>query len=427
MSNRWRYRVSLLVSIFILTVAIESLDAQTLTVLHAFTGHGDGWQPYAGLTTDAAGNLYGTTYTGGYTGGACSGGGCGLVFKLQRGGSGWILSVLHAFQAGADGALPRARVILGPDGGLYGTTESGGNQYCPSDSNIPGCGIVFRLQPGATVCEAVNCPWTETILHTFGGADGMLPSAEVAFDQLGNLYGTTFNGGLADCSAGCGTIYEISPSNGGWAETVLYAFSGGNDGAYPQSGLIFDSSGNLYGTASAGGNQSCQIPYPGCGTAFELSPSGPGWTLSVLYDFQGSDGAFPRYGLTIDSLGNLYGATAQGGATGGGNIFELTPSAGNWTFRDLYDFTSAGGPDQGSLAMDTTGSLYGTTLGPNGTVFELSPSGDVWTYSALHNFTSGEDGSTPYGNVIFDRNGNLYGTASRGGQYFDGVVWEITP
>jgi uncharacterized repeat protein (TIGR03803 family) len=220
-------------------------------------------------------------------------------------------------------------------------------------------------------------------------------------------------------------------------EKVLYSFTGGADGGYPYAGLIFDNVGKLYGTTAYGGDLACSTPY-GCGTVFQLTPSGSGWTVNVLYSFQGeSDGGFPLSGLIFDQAGNLYGTTAGGGTGNGGTTFELTPSkgVGPWTYTLVYRFSGDGsdGP-LGTLVMDATGTLYGTVAGtPNecGSVFKLTPSNGGWTYTSLHDFTDGSDGCQPVGNVTFDGNGNLYGTASSGGAQSCpggcGTVWEITP
>jgi uncharacterized repeat protein (TIGR03803 family) len=380
----------------------QSVQAQTYQVIHSFTGGADGGNPYAGLTIDKAGNLYGTTPSS--------------VFRLSNKGSGWTFSPLYT----GDGS--EARVIFGPDGTLYGTTTGGGSE---------GDGTVFNLRPSPKVCKTSLCPWTETVLYSFGGGtDGAEPGyGDLVFDQAGNIYGTTIEGGstnpLGPCGRrGCGTVFELSPSNGGWIESVIYAFIG-NNGASPLSGVIFDQSGNLYGTTFQGGEGSCNNGT--CGTIYELTYSGSGWAESFLYSFTGSGYPYAPYaGLIFDQSGNLYGATSGGGGT----VFELTPSNGSWTLKTLYSFP--GGEQCGpraSLVMDGAGNLYGTTTcdAPNGTVFELTPSNDgTWTYTLLHGFT-GPDGEFPMCNVVIDANGNLYGTTSAGGLYGYGVVWEITP
>jgi uncharacterized repeat protein (TIGR03803 family) len=207
-------------------------------------------------------------------------------------------------------------------------------------------------------------------LHNFtGGADGSSPVANLTLDKLGNLYGTTPGGGAYTW----GTVFELTLANGVWTETVLHNFSNSNgDGALPQVGLVFDSSGNLYGTTRGGGAG---------GTVFELKPSNGAWTESVLFYFPcGNAGCFPSGGLVFDKLGNLYGTTENGGLYGGGTVFQLTPTNGNWTESVLHSFgAGADGSDPtGSLILDTSGNLYGTTVsgggtGKSGVVFEITP------------------------------------------------------
>jgi len=397
----------------------KSAQAQTYTVIHTFTGGLDGTSPYAGLTMDRGGNLYGTAYSGGI--------GQGTVFKLKHSGSSWIFTPLYEFQGGNDGAYPEARVIFGPDGSLYGTTSGGGagGSGC--------CGTVFNLKPPPTACMVALCDWTETVLYRFkGGTDGNGPN-EVVFDPEGSLYGTTVAGGAGNCQTGCGVVFKLTPSSGSWTEKVLYQFSGGADGATPFAPVILDKAGSLYGTTYAGGNLACEAGY-GCGAVFQLTPSGAGWLENTLYSFQEeSDGAFPYAGLTFDQSGNLYGAVSDGGASGGGTAFELMPSGGSWTEALLYSFTGIPGQQGGphaSLVMDKGGDIYGTTEWDGaygyGAVFKLTFSGGDWTYTALHDFAGGNDGAFPTGGVLLDANGNLYGTAV-GGAYGEAVVWEITP
>ena len=222
-----------------------------------------------------------------------------------------------------------------------------------------------------------------------------------------------------------GAVYELTPSGGGWSENVLYSFPGGaSDGYFPQSGVALDNIGNLYGTTYYGGTY-------GAGTVYRLTPSGSGWAENILYNFQaGDDGGYPFGGLIFDQFGNLYAATPTGGSGGGGTVFELTPSDGNWTFSVLYSFSAGTGP-YGSLTMDAAGNLYGTTFTVGaygyGSVFKLTFSGGGWSATDLHDFTGGSDGGNPFGNVTLKPNGKLYGTASGGGAYGLGVVWEITP
>jgi uncharacterized repeat protein (TIGR03803 family) len=416
--------------LFALAVLLTpSAQAQTYNVIHTFSGE-DGAAPAAGLTIDARGRLYGSTQSGGPQNGSCPEDGCGGVFRLAQQGSGWTLTPLFQFDGPGDGAAPMARPVFGPNGLLYGTTAAGGSM---------GNGLVYSLRPPATACKTALCAWTETALYQFaGGSDGVSPGfGDVTFDNAGNIYGTTSAGGFARL----GTVYELTPSNGGWTEKVLYSFSSGAGGSRPGSGVILDQAGNLYGTTESGGTG-------GCGTVYELSPVGSGWTEKVLYNFQcdfGSpDGFSPIGGLIFDAAGNLYGTTNLGGANNGGTVFELSPAGGgNWTFNVLYSLSYIGtfdfiyyGPT-GSLVMDASGRLYGTTVMDGaftgGSVFQLTPSNDGWSYTSLHDFTGGSDGGEPFGSVVFDTGGNLYGTTSVGpfGGGCEGrgcgVVWEITP
>ena len=425
------------VLVYALIVAGGAAQAQTFQVIHSFaTGAPGGTEPYAGLTLDPAGNLYGTTTAGGF-------GGSGTVFRLSHQGSGWILSVLHSFTGGSDGGEPNAGLIFDQAGNLYGTTTEGGDLNCGGLLRI-GCGTVFELQRPPTPCTSEPCPWRETVLHAFTeGDDGGFPeNGDLVFDQAGNLYGTTQAGGLVSGgNSGYGTVFKLSPSGSGWTESVLYKFTGGSDGGTPDAGLIFDQTGNLYGTTTQGGAPDC-APLSGCGTVFKLSPSGSGWTESVLYSFTaGTDGWSPIAGLVFDQSGRLYGAAAFGGENLGGTVFQLTPSNGSWTLETIHSFTGEFGPHD-SLVIDGEGNLYGATPSDNyehdaGSVFELIPnSNGGWNYSLLHEFLCGRfclDGGAPFGRPIFDTNGNIYGTTEFDGPIghssglTNGVVWEITP
>ncbi len=391
-------------------VASPAAQAQTFNVIYTFGGGDDGAGPFAGLTMDKGGKLYGTTHSGD------SGTNWGNVYQLQHKGSGWIFNPLGIF----DGTLS-ARVAFGPDGLLYST----------SPNNLTGYvyGYVFSMRPQVSACLTALCPWNATVIYAFsGGADGGTPRyGDLIFDQAGNMYGTTPGGG-----SGNGVVYEMMHSGSAWTEQPLYAFSGTPDGAQSFAGVIFDKAGNLYGTTAQGGTT-------GNGTVYELSPAGNGWTEKVLYSFTGgSDGGSLLAGLIFDQAGNLYGATDNGGSGGGGTVFELTPSGGGWTYNLLYSFSGGAqcGP-RATLVMDGAGNLYGTTYcdGANqlGSVFKLTPSGPPWTYTSLHDFTGGSDGAKPISNVIFDAAGNLYGTDSVAGNQTNcgtlgcGVVWQIVP
>jgi uncharacterized repeat protein (TIGR03803 family) len=389
----------------VLLVTASPAQAQTLQILHSFTEQGDGGFPFAGLTMDRAGNLYGTTDEGGDYG--CSDVGCGVVFRLSHAGSDWTLTPLYAFRGGTDGAFPLGGVVFGPEGALYGTTSDGGVGY----------GTVFRLTPPATACKSVLCPWTETVLYRFSNSsDGGSPEFEnLIFDQAGNLYGTTAGGGVH----GRGVVFELSPSAGSWTETVLWDV--GNGGGYPLSGVIFDSAGNLYGTTST--EQCCEA-----GIVYELSPSGSGWTETTLSDINLSGNAFG--GVTMDEHGNLFGTSGGDTGRGAGGVYELTPYNGRWTFNALYTFSGGGMGPYDTPTLDGAGNVYATSAEAGGysggEVFKLTPSSGGWIYTSLVGF-SGANGYAPTGGVILDAAGNIYGTTLNGGAGNYGEVWELTP
>jgi uncharacterized repeat protein (TIGR03803 family) len=286
----------------------------------------------------------------------------------------------------------------------------------------------------------------EGVLHAFHLADGAAPQGALTSDSQQNLYGLTYAGGGGPCKynnviVGCGNVFQLSRTPDGWAERVLFAFQGGNDGAFPMAGLVLDGAGNLYGTTSQGGGlQNCG-GY-GCGIAFELvAPPNPGgtWTEKLLYSFTGlSDGEEPEGSLIFDSLGNLY-STAYGGGGGFGTVFELSPGAnGLWTETTLYEF---GGPPNGDgaapaagLVFDDAGNLYGTTVAGVisgnccGTVFRLAPPpspGRRWVETLVYAFTNESDGYFLYSTLIIVR-GSLLGTTLQGGQYGFGTVFQLT-
>jgi uncharacterized repeat protein (TIGR03803 family) len=390
------------VAIAALLLCVEvSASAQTWTVIHSFTQL-DGAGPVAGLTRDAAGNFYGTTSGGGWRGRPTS---HGTVFKLTHTETGWVLTTLHLFN-GLDGDAPNSRAIFGPDGALYGTTYDGGSGY----------GTVYRLQPPPGFCHSGSCPWTATVLHAFqGGGDGAYPgSGDLAFDQQGNIYGTAVLGGNGvGCNGYCGLVFKLTRSGGSWSYSVIYSFKGGDDGENPDGGVVRDASGNLYGTTVHGGGGDN-------GVIFELTPSGSGWTESVLYTFTDpSDGALPDAGLIFDCCGNLYGTTPTDGEYNAGTVYELSPSNGGWNFTVLASVpTLAGSGSEAKLAMDDNGNLYGTAW--SGLVFKLTPSGNNWVLTQLGNGDLGISCS-----LVVDSNGVVYGTDPVGGDYNLGSVFEI--
>jgi uncharacterized repeat protein (TIGR03803 family) len=315
----------------------------------------------------------------------------------------------HVIYAFAECALSTAPLIADVDGNLYGTTLDGG-------ASQKGC--VFKLS------RDTNGSWNETILHSFSGIDGVYPTAALVFDKLGNLYGTTVQGGVY----GAGVAFELSPSgNGDWVETVLHNFGGANDGSAPLSELIFDKDGNLYGTTSSGGQHRG-------GTVFELSPSPGGWTETILYSFfasiSGSGGDSPVGGVVMDGEGNLYGVTGWGGH-GAGAVYELSLENGIYKEHIIHSFNGYDGFEPSSnLIMDAGGNLYGTTsFGGDadlGTVFKLTRVGGKWTENVLLSL-NGNDGYRAVGPVAIDRDGNVYAAGQFGGRNANGSVLKLTP
>lgn len=385
---------------------------------------------HAGLIMDSSGNLYGTTQFGGTDN-------LGTVFKLTKGsGGGFTESVLYSFLGGAsDGSWPIASLIIDSNGNLYGTTLVGGTGGCTISGEPAGCGTVFKLT------RTSGGSYTESLLYSFqgGASDGAAPSAGLILDSSGNLYGTTGDGGTGSCTnplqpAGCGTVFKLAAdSNGSYTESVLYSFQGGiPDGDEPQAGLIMDSSGNLYGTTASGGSQSCNN-FIGCGTVFKLAPGSNGsYTESLLYTFRGepTDGSAPS-SIIVDSGGNLFGTTFSGGTSSysGGTVFKLTKgSDGSYTESLLI---GQGPVPEPGLIMDSGGNMYGSTEEGGtygyGSVVKLVPgNGGSYTESALYSFQSGtSDGDMPFAGVIMDSNGNLFGTTVMGGASDQGMVFEI--
>ncbi len=398
-----------------LLLAAHPAQAQTLTVIHNFTGGQDGANPRGGLMMDAAGNLYGTASAGGST--TCQGG-CGTVFKLSNRGSGWTFSPLYNFTAMPDGQFPNGKLSFGPNGALFGTTSYGGASNQNGRCEGTGCGTIFSLRPPATFCRTAICFWTEQQLYQFtGNDDGGTPSGDIAFDSAGNLFGTGYTAGFF----GGGVVWELTPSGGNWSESVPYYFSG-SDGSSPAAGVVLDSTSHVYGTTQYGGMFNL-------GIVFQLTHNGNTWVESILQNFDEANGAQPLGNVLLDGSA-IYGTTSRGGAGGvGGQAFQLMNSGGTWMESVLYTFTGESGP-AGDLVMDSAGDLYGTTLqeGTNnfGTIFKLSPSGGTYTYTLLHAF-NGQDGAQPRGSIVMDANGNLYGTTAGGGPHNRGVVWELSP
>ena len=376
----------------------------------------DGFEPLAGLVSDSAGNLYGTTFYGGDFQ-------SGTAFKLTPNNGSWSETVLYNFNGtGIEPFWPNTRMAIDSSGNLYGTSFFGGGSEV---------GTVFMLSPSA------GGQWTEKTLHSFQSQtlDGTYPHGAVMIDAAGNVYGTTAGGGAYQD----GIAYELIPkATGGWSEKVLHAFQG-TDGSAPYSALVLDKSGNLYGTTVYGGNSSaCQ---GGCGTVYQLIPKTNGaWVEKVVWNFNSSDGANPYGALVLDASGNLYGTVSAGASGGSGGVFELSSTAGGgWSEQTLYAFNPADGDGSnslGTLVFDASGNLYGTTLDGGaygrGAVFQMTPQSSGWSESILYSFSiSNGDGWDPAGQLVIDGAGNLYGAAVSGGQKACddgcGIIFEITP
>ena len=396
--------------------------ATQISILFHFPATGDfasGANPQAGLTAGPDGSLYGTTSVGGNSN--CD---CGTVFRLTPpalGQTKWTQTVLHSFQGYPnDGQAPLANLTVDSQGNVYGTTLLGG----PSQA-----GTVFMLQNGG------SGSWTETVLHAFSITDGQFPYGSLAFDGAGNLVGTTALGG----SANQGTLFALQPVGANSPLTVLHDFAGGKDGGQPYSGVTFDAKGNLYGTTSSDG-----ITDASGGTVFQLTPGGTPTVLHVFTDITDKcctksgglltqDGGIPYGNLALDAAGNIYATTEEGcESADGGGVFKLAPpvaGASSWTETTLHCFIGNsnlnkhidGFEPMGGVLIDAKGNLYGTTVGGGtigfGAVYKLIPpvaAKKVWKEQLLLSFNGGSDGTDPFGNLIADTAGNLYGTTIAG-------------
>jgi len=421
------------------------------TVLYTFTGQKDGANPAAGVVADPAGNLYGTTRYGGVT--RCIRG-CGVVYKLSPSG---LETVLYTFTLGSGGSNPTAGVVLDAAGNLYGTTDSGGANLvgtvyevdsaggfqvvyafpAGNEHPLPNTGLVLDnsgnlygttsngdLAPEGVIYELQQSGNMVT-LYTFPpAASGTNPWAGVTRDAAGNLYGTTFTGGTYNA----GTVFKV---DSGGQETVLYSFTGGADGGYPEGGVVLDPAGNLYGATYGGGVSylgSDACAYLGCGVVFELDTAG---RETVLYSFTGStDGGSPQFGVILDAEGNLYGTAA--GSDAGGVVYKVTPSGQETTL--CYLSGEYGSVPASGLIADAAGNFYGTTVfgGPSGTgmIYTVGPQGSLtvlYSFLSTNGGRSGPDGLYPSGGVVMDSAGNLYGTTSGGGAHDSGVVYRLDP
>lgn len=405
-------------------VVVAQAGSPHFTVLHSFHGTDGEWLT-SNLGKDTSGNLYGYAQWGGDLN--CSlnpGVGCGVVFKLSKSGK---RKVLHRF-TGLDGYAPGAfegggSLVRDQKGTIYGTTTAGGTgtQQCSI-----GCGTVFKI----------DTTGKETVIYNFTGmnGDGAYPSSGVVLDEAGNLYGTTASGGAYLYH---GTVFKIDTTG---KETILYSFKGvgSSDGSVPDS-LVKDQAGNLYGTTLQGGVTTSFCPNGGCGTVFKITRMGQETVLySFTYDGTNTDGAKPNCNPAVDSAGNIYGTTTEGGvgANGGlGTIFRVSRTGKE---KVLHAFTGADGSfGSGSVQLDAAGNLYGVTFQGGtagyGVVFKLTKTGKE---TVLHSFSGGTDGANPSGGVILDSTNNVYGTTSLGGDLSCnvqgqgqgcGVVFKIAP
>lgn len=424
------------VTVFALVVLVAALLQRPaegtnvrVQVLHRFKGGEDGLGPGTGLVADGSGNLYGTTELGGGNYRCLHG--CGTVFELSPPGNGsnsWTETVLYRFTGQSDGAVPIGRLIFDGQGNLYGTANTGGDFSSKACRNSGGvvtaCGVVFELSPPAVNGGA----WTETVLHSFVGSDGSYPNAGLSFDESGNLYGTTTAGGTPCGAPGCGVVFELSPplqSGSEWTYAVIHEFTGGSDGNLSFADLTLDASQNLYGTTCAGGDSG------GGGVVFELSPplqQGGDWTETTLFSFPIP--GCPHAGVVFDSASNLFGTTSGGG--GFGTVFELSPSSnGMWTETPVYSFQSLSADDpEGAPVFDGLGNIYGTLLGGTcGALYRLIDHEGVWK-EAQYVFPNQQwQPCGPIGALIFGKRNALYGASVGGGACSNscGTVFGVLP
>jgi uncharacterized repeat protein (TIGR03803 family) len=433
LSNR-----SLVIALCLAFFAVNAF-ATDEEVIYRFKGGSDGHYPTGSLLADKAGNLYGTTVEGGNRK-LCGENypiGCGTVFELtpptQPGGA-WLETVLYRFQEGSDGHFPNGNLVADKDGNLYGTTGGGGVA-----DNGTVFELERPSSPNGTWTYQVLYDF-QGVPGGGGEGDGTFPMS-VVFDAAGNLYGTTVGGGYCTNYQGfitCyGTVFKLqSPAQPGdpWTETVLHRFNSSGL-SQPQASVVLDEKGNLYGTTYLGG-----LGGGGVYELTPPSMSGEGWIETTLFsfDFISSfpyfpEGAAPDASLTLDREGNLYGTTLIGGSANAGTVFELSPptSGGSWTETVLHSFLNSGDGNSplANLIFDTAGNLYSTTwMGGDsneGTVFLLSPPGSLggeWEETILHNFGSGSDGQQPTGGLIYGLGGALYGTTSQGGSTKDSTT-----
>jgi uncharacterized repeat protein (TIGR03803 family) len=411
-----RSRVSSASYVFgILLALVCAAQTQTFQVLHTFEG-ADGVSPGA-LVIDSSGNLYGTAARGGIDN--CLSFGCGTVFELSPSQSGWSFATVYKFQSKTDGWSPASPLTIGPGGTFYGATVDGGLEG--------GGGTVFRV---SSICADPGCnqkTWIKDTLYRFGQCDGAGTNGGLVLDTSGNLYGTT----ITMCGF-TGQVYELSPAQGlrsQWTKTLLHAFAGPpTDGRWILGTLLIDQPGNLYGPTYLGGPNDD-------GTIYRLSRQGNAWKEDLLHVFTGLNIIHPINALISDSPDSFYGVTY--GDQQPSVAFKLTNFEGAWIFTQLHAFVAGEAQALTSgLVMDAAGNLYGVGSGGafgHGAAYKLTKTQNGWSYSTLHDFTGGSDGSLPAGPLALDANGNLYGSASAGGDLNCslgngcGTVWVIKP
>lgn len=397
-----RLLLSTFITGLLLTMLVANSSALTREkILYQFAGGNGGDNPEYGLVFDSQGNAYGTTYYGGTYG-------WGTIFRLEKSKHGWIQHLLYSFQGNSDGSYPLGNLLIDAAGNLYGTTRSGGTGTCQgysycggtvfeltrsngnwkhailynfcslggcSDGEAPsgltfdnagniygttagggegceeGCGTVYKL-------SLSNGSWKETVLHAFDDdGDGYYPASGVTIDKSGNLYGTTSSG----AGYGYGMVYVLNHAKHGWKETMLYAFDGSTNNKDPNGNLTLDSAGNIFGVTT-GGSEGCEYQ---CGMIYRLSRSRGQWVETSVFTFDGSNGASPNGGLILNNAGKFYGSTIVGGAYDFGELFELQPGK-TWTIKLLYSFTGDG---------DDASPNPGVTVGPDGGLYGTTPSG----------------------------------------------------
>ena len=404
-------------SLIFATSALAANKPAPLWLFDVGNSH-DGNSPFGGVIADGAGNLYGTAQKGGFPG-------FGIVFKLTPTSTGlWKEAILHTFRGSpSDGATPDSTLVLDSAGNLYGTTLQGGLKTKNPECS-PGCGVVFKLTPTA------RGPWKETVIHRFTGKlDGANPVAGLIRDSAGNLFGAAAGGGTTQL----GVAYELSPTATGWKETVLHNF-GGTEGAAPFAPLAFDNAGNLYGTTLLGGDQNLGVVFKLTRRKAGL------WKETVLHSFQGgSDGLSPLAGVVLDKKGNVFGASqAPSGQLPCGTVFELT-AANGYAQTILHEFEGTFHNNDGcipnQLVFDSGGDLFGTSefggTDNAGTIFKLTRGPSGFTYSGLYSFLGDQinstDGEFPVAPLIFGPGGGLFGTSLGPGFPAGGEVFKFIP